>query len=1185
MIGKSRIKKQALIDTGATGGNFVNTIDAEQICEIEGIAPVKLLRPRYVRGFNGETAPPITHAIYPQLQVQGHTEYQCPLFITALGTHSLILGKAWMKQHGVVLDMIHDGIWFTGGHCTHKGAPPKTLELESKDKLQDIQERTNTAPASQTRKADTVSIAQIGAAPFRYLLRKADTQVFALQLQDLYNDKDLGTEEKRVLPEEFHDFLDVFSKKAADELPPHRIYDHHITLEGEAKLGHAPLYNMSQEELEQVKKYLEENLSKGFIVASSAPFASPVLFVRKKDGSLRFCVDYRKLNAITKKDRYPIPLIEETLAQIKGAKYLTKIDIRHAFNRIRMQTPEDEDLTTFRTRYGAYKMRVLPFGLTNGPATFQRFMNETLWDTLNKFASVYMDDILIYSETREEHISHVKQVLQKLREAGLQADIKKCEFLVQETQFLGLIVSTEGIRMDPAKIATILEWLPPKNVTDVQAFLGFCNFYRRFIRGYSEIMKPLTRLTRKDQIFYWDDACEKAFELLKKTVTEAPILRHFDRNKTSYVETDASDYVASGVLSQMDEDNVLHPVAFFSRKLSPAECNYEIYDKELLAIIQCFEAWRPELEGTDLPIQVLSDHKNLEYFMTTKKLTRRQARWAEFLANYNFKIVYRPGKQNGKADALTRRPGDRPEGNLEDDRQKHQMQTLLPSSRFDLTLAPIEEGEGQPWEERVRTAQQEDDLCIQTLQKLKAGERTSTQVALAYCNERDGLLEYKNKVWVPKTIQVQLITEIHAKPATGHPGIGKTLQLLQRQYYWPCMEKTVKQYILNCHICRRTKPARDTYNGLLQPLPIPQQPWKDISMDFVTGLPVSEGNNAILVVACRLSKQRHYIPCYASEEGTTAEATAQLLLRHVWKHHGLPSTIVSDRGPQFIAQVWKDICAKLQIQTKLSTAFHPETDGQTERLNAEMERYLRAYIDYLQSDWTVYLCMAEFAANALPSSATQVSPFFANQGFEPRMSFDLARTNEASENKEPKDIAQHMKQIWELLQDQLAVSQARMEESANRHRKPPPRYQVGDKVWLSTRNIQTQRPSRKLDYKQVGPFKILERIGATSYKLELPSSMKIHPVFHSHLLRLDPDNALEGQHKEPTPPIIVDGEEEWEVEQIMDSKLRYRKLYYKVKWKDHPTDNEWYPASNFEHAPEAVQAFHRRYPKKPTIES
>jgi len=401
------------------------------------------------------------------------------------------------------------------------------------------------------------------------------------------------------------------------------------------------------------------------------------------------------------------------------------------------------------------------------------------------------------------------------------------------------------------------------------------------------------------------------------------------------------------------------------------------------------------------------------------------------------------------------------------------------------------------------------------------------------------------------------------------------------------MDRTVQRYIQNCHICRRSKPSRETYNGLLQPLPIPQRLWQDISLDFVTGLPLCKGSNAILVVTCRLTKEQHYIPCFAGDEGTTAESTAQLLLRHVWKHHGLPTTIVSDRGPQFVSEVWKSLCKSLQITTKLSTAFHPETDGQTERMNTEMERYLRAYINYLQDDWVQWLCMAEFAANALPSTATTVSPFFANREFEPRMSFDATGLLEHGFPRSGpgnQDLPTKMKDIWEFLQDQLTLSQTRMEDFANRKRKQPPRYRVGDRVWLSTKNIRTQRPSKKLDYKHIGPFTILQRIGTTSYKLNLPQSMRIHPVFHSNLLRLDPNDALPFQHIPPPPPIIVDGEEEWEVERIVDSRLHYRKLQYKAVWKDHPPDDTWYPASDFANAPELCQAFHQQYPHKPRLQ-
>jgi transposase InsO family protein len=1264
-----------LLDTGATGGSYISEDCAQLVCDQNGIAPIYLSRPKPVIGYNGKPGKPITQAIYPKLDIQGHID-NVLLYITQLH-RPVILGKSWMAKHGVVLDLTDDSIQFKEGVCQHsqrkqKPEPDDSAVLLNQPERQnkvfkprailrrpanqedftglsrklngqlsetdasDLESNSEDSTASESKKKrrrrpklkaqrqkDKVkeqqqassltlgyaSICMIGAAPFRMLTRQKGAQVFSITMQDIYAEKQRRAQppepadcDPSKLPKEFRSRHLAFSKKEADTLPPHRDSDHHITLEKEAsaaQLGHAPLYRMSDEELRLVKEYLDENVRKNFIVASQAPFASPVLFVRKPGGGLRFCVDYRKLNALTKKDRYPLPLIEETLAQITGAKILSKIDIRHAFNRIRMATDEDEDLTTFKTRFGTYKYKVLPFGLCNGPATFQHYMNDVLWEGLNEYLSVYMDDILVYSQTREEHVIHVQRVLDRLIEAGLQADIAKCEFFVTETKFLGLIVGIDGIRMDPAKVQAIVDWIAPTNVHEVRAFLGFCNFYRRFIRAYSKLVRSLIELTRKDSVFDWSDKCQQAFQAVKDAVISAPILRHFDRTKTCYVECDASDFVTAGVLSQRDDDGVLHPVAFFSRKMAPAECNYEIYDKELLAIIRCFEEWRPDLEGSDLPIQVLTDHKSLEYFMTTKRLTRRQARWAEFLADYNFQITYRPGKDNQKADALTRRPGDRPSG-PEDDRQKEMSRVILTPERIhpDVecalqidSLEPIKEPEQEPeLADRIRQSQAKDPLCVELRKALDQEERTYTSVSLAHCDITDGLLRYQQKVWIPEDLYSWICKEVHTQPMVGHPGIAKTLALLKRQYYWPRMDRTVARYISNCHECKRSKPTSDKYNRVLIPLPIPQQPWQDISMDFITHLPLSKGYDSVLVVTCRLTKQRHFIACSGKDHGTTSEETANLVIQQVVKLHGLPDTIVSDRGPQFVAEFWKHLCRILRIKSKLSTAFHPETDGQTEVENKELERYLRAYVAYQQDDWSQWLAMAEFAANNAPSATTKVSPFFANLGYYPRLSFDIKpevkpprNAKEAIDRETAVQRATELKDLWAMLQDEIGLAQTRMEGFADAHRKPAPAYQVGDLVWLSARNIQTQRPTKKLDHKNLGPYKVLEKIGATSYRLQLPPSIRIHPVFHSNLLRLDPNDPLPGQHPEPAPPVYVDGEEEYEVEQILDSRLygRAKKLQYRVNWVGYPPDTQWYPAANFENSPDKLQAFHTAYPGKP----
>ena len=527
---------------------------------------------------------------------------------------------------------------------------------------------------------------------------------------------------------------------------------------------------------------------------------------------------------------------------------------------------------------GAYKYHVLPFGLTNGPASYQHYMNDVLWDHLNDFCSAYLDDILIYSKTLKDHIKHVCLVLQKLIDAGLQVDNEKCQFYVQETPFLGVLLSVNGLRMDPKKVQVVVDWATPVNLKQVQAFIGFCNFYRRFIRGFSKIVAPMIKLTQKETIFQWSEACQKAFELLRKQMVTAPVLQHFDWTKKAILKTDSSDHVNAGILSQYDDNGVLHPVAFYSKNMVPAECNYEIYDKELLAIIHCLKHWRPELEVTELPIEIFTDHKALEHFMSTKELTCRQVHWAEKLSEYNFKIMYQTEAKNVKADALTRKPGDKPV-NEEDDRLKYQHQVLLTPERLEIhVLKPEPEA---AIHDRILFANQEDEECTAFHTAIANNRKAYNWITLTDCSVKEGILYHKDRLWVPGNmdLMVELLQEVHDLSTDGHPGIHRTLKLLGRYYYWSNMRRTVEQYIKNCYNCRCSKASRDKYNDLLVPAEVPTQRWTDISLDFITGLPESENMNAICTLIDKLSKERHYAPCQATDEGTSAEATAQILIQ------------------------------------------------------------------------------------------------------------------------------------------------------------------------------------------------------------------------------------------------------------------------------------------------------------------
>ena len=481
--------------------------------------------------------------------------------------------------------------------------------------------------------------------------------------------------------------------------------------------------------------------------------------------------------------------------------------------------------------------------------------------------------------------------------------------------------------MNPKKVDAIMDWPVPQKLRDVRRFVGFGNYYQRFIRDFSCIVKPLTLLTKKNQKFEWGETQQHAFETIKSVFTSAPVLRHFDPAREITLETDASNLVSAGILSQPNDEGILHPVAFYSKKHSPAECGYPIYDKELLAIVLAFKHWRPLLEGAIHPVQVITDHRNLIYFTTNRLLNYRQTEWSEFLSRFTFRITYRLGTLHGKADALTRQQDESEEENEE--RQAHRMQTVLKSQNLGL-LADIPPANGHShFDTLLDKAYEADPFPSEIIASLLSGQRTSNKISLNECEIRDERLYYCERLFIPDypELRLYLLQQHHDVPSAGHCGQAKTFELLAREYTWFGMRKDVHRYIRNCHICQRSRTPRHHPSGVLRPLPIPNRPWSSISMDFVTGLPWSNGNDAIWVVVDRLTKMHHFVPCRTT---TSAPNVANLFLQHVWKHHGLPQDIISDRGPQFASDFWRQLCSRLGISPRLSTAFHPETDGQTE---------------------------------------------------------------------------------------------------------------------------------------------------------------------------------------------------------------------------------------------------------------
>ena len=598
----------------------------------------KLAKPVPLHLGNGEFYKEVTEAALIDLDIGDHRE-QLVCYLTDIPRYQLVLGDTWLKLHNPAIHWIDRTITFNSSECFEQGC----LRLGRPYAHRTTKDRAGTKPSED----NPIAVQIVSAYAFYKMARRRDHHGYVMLPRDhgkyfsstttnaitsddfdrfMKGEKEYTIAElKKRVPREYHSEIEVFIRQDADKLRPHGPEDHEIKLIEGAKPPFARNYKpMTAQELEVLKKYLDENLSKGFIRSSLSPVASPVLMVRKPNGGIRVCIDYRALNEITIKNRYPIPRISETLDRLSKAKIFSKFDIIHAFNRIRMKEAH-EWLTAFNTRYGQFEYLVMPFGLCNAPATFQNYINEAVRDFLDHFCTAYLDDILVYSQTKEDHTQHVLKVLRRLRERRLQLDIDKCEFHVQRIKYLGLIITAEGITMDPEKIAAIQEWRAPTSVKDVQQFVGFCGFYRRFIACFSERTRIFSELTRGESFssrtgkrrmrykpFVWTEEHQQAFDGLKEAFRTAPILAHFDPDKETWIETDSSDFVTAGVMSQM-HDGILRPVAFFSKMMSPAECNYMIYDKELLAIIRSFETWRPEVASVDpaRPVKVYTDYGRL----------------------------------------------------------------------------------------------------------------------------------------------------------------------------------------------------------------------------------------------------------------------------------------------------------------------------------------------------------------------------------------------------------------------------------------------------------------------------------------------------------------------------------------------------------------------------------------------
>jgi transposase InsO family protein len=645
-------------------------------------------------------------------------------------------------------------------------------------------------------------------------------------------------------------------------------------------------------------------------------------------------------------------------------------------------------------------------------------------------------------------------------------------------------------------------------------------------------------------------------------------------------------------------------VAFYSRTLTGAELNYDTHNKELLAIFEAFKIWRHYLESPHHTIDVITDHKNLEYFTTTKVLSRRQAHWSEYLSTFNMVVRFRPGKLGEKPDSLTRRMdyylkrGDRdymlanPQ-NLRPVFSQERLATALRAMRLQEVVAcaasilddsvPILDAAALF--EDIKIGLQEDSLARRELASCLQGS-PSPRFSLS----SSGLLLMDRRVYVPEyrpergNLRTRVLQAKHDHPTAGHFGYNKTLELLRRDYIWPSMRADCKRFVSQCILCARNKPSRHRPYGLLQPLPIPERPWHSISMDFIEQLPESNSFTAILVVIDRLSKECVFIP---STDSVTAPDVADAFVTHVFAKHGIPLHVSSDRGSEFTSHFFRSLGSLLRMRLHFTSGHHPSANGQVERINSTLEQYLRIYCNYEQDNWSKLLPLAEFAYNNAPHASTGVSPFFATRGYDPLIAI---HPDAEVTDLRAKHFAVNFDEVHRFLRDRMADAQETMRKYADRDRIAAPPFRIGDRVFVYTDHIRTNRTARKLAEKKISPFPIISQPSPMSFTLRLPSTIRIHPVFHVSQLEPEDPNTFEDREQPPPPPLIVDGQPEFLIDWIIDSKYnrvrRKCQLLYHVKWTGYPISNNpsnWILADAFDDEPGRLltDTYHTQYPLQP----
>lgn len=1003
-IGGQMVK--ALVDTGATGSCISTALATKINLQVTGKPATAMLADQSEMKIHG-TAEAQIEALGKQISAV--------LMVCELGNRSspVILGRNVLRNIGVVITLDKDG--------------EEIIQLEGYQKWDNTDEE-------EEREEEQVNVEEIA----------ATEAVISEQMETQKEKSSVNTKE---LPEEFGEYADVFGP-LPDSPPPERPkYDLRIDLEGPLP-NPVRQYRLTTQEREELHKQVQELKASGLIQSSQSSFSSPVLFVPKKTGDKRMCVDFRRLNAVTKSVGNSLPLIEDILDNLQGKTTFTTLDLRSGYWQLGVER-ESRKLTAFQADGETYEWNVVPFGLKNAPTIFQQFMKAVVKGISS--AHVYLDDIVIASTTREENIREVGQVLQRMREYNLRCKLEKCDFFKEEIDYLGHRVTANGLQVQAAKVKAIEQGQRPSNVQSLRSFLGLTGYYRRFIERYGELAQPLTDLLRKGVVFKWCQAQEQAYQELKKRISTAPVLALPDPKKGFVLTTDASDKGLGAVLTQDGR-----PIAYFSKRLNPAQSRYTTGEKELMAIITALDHFRHLVDGQRTVVE--TDHKNLVSALSRSKLNSRSIRAIAYLQQYDVVLRYIDGKSNQVADHLSRYP-------------------------IAISSLAIFELSNQNFEDIVRETEG-DEEAIDLVQR-KQGEK------------KNGIVYVSDRAFVPVGLRTRIIAAHHDGAHAGHRGVQTTMERIKRSFIWPDLEADVREFVGRCETCQTTKANNIKPLGNTKPLELPTKRFEQVSIDFVTKLPMtSQQKDSICVIVDTATKYAAFIPMKSTD--TAHKVADSVLEQWVLKGFGLPRQIISDRDPKFTSSLWRELMQRLGVRLKMSASHHPQTDGQTERTIRTLNEYLRAYVAVSGKNWVKFVSFAEFAYND-SVNLTGYSPYQLLHGQNPELPWQMIIPGKSQVETVNEFCRRMQKNIGRAL---YVLERSRMKTAQRMDQKRRPgEYKVGEQVYVNTRLFKSTLPGvARFKPAYIGPFTITRKLG-NSYQVDLNGGYGLHPVFNTTELK------------------------------------------------------------------------------------